>query len=184
MTIKKTKQETLNAVNAKKAAKEADKAQKEMQAKIDFSANNAERAFVLMDEMKYEETSLFDAIFAEKNSESAINGEALDALSEDRKKEFFALTAEASKMASSKNTDGLGTASAEIMSKFPELVDMSKAMSSSKDQAKKDFLILKILRLSGEQTWELAKLYSKDEIPNFMEAVEQAKFYLMFLKGM
>ena len=178
MANKKTSKATLKELNEKKQIKE-------MEARLNFTAGNAEKAFVLLDEMRIEssEKSLFDIVFGgtEDEVESALNMDVYDNMTEAQRKDFIKLQEKVSKAVESKDIKEVAALQSELTTKFPTLINMSKATKISQQQKKREFWINKILKLSGERTWELAKLYTQDKIDNFLEAVEQAKLYIMFL---
>ena len=117
--------------DTKKALTElnAKKVEKELRDQVNYSANNAEKAFVLMDEMVYGDANLYDIVFSDKAEV------AMKALSPERKKEYLALAMTAKK---SEDSDELGS---KIMAEFPELIET---------ETNQNFLITKVLRFNGK----------------------------------
>ena len=168
------------------ADKNAKKAKKEMDARYNYSANNAEKAFALLDEMKYEGAKLFDIVFGSDDSEAAgaLNGELIDSFSEEKRAGLYDLFAQAQEFADQKDFKKVIEIQKQLDKEFPNVIDTNKSLEIQKKKKDHDFLIDKILKLGGDQTRELASLYSNDKTSNFMEAVGQAKSYIMFLENM
>lgn len=131
---------------------------------VNLSAKNAEKAYILMDQIVYDEKSLYDVVFNNSNSLD------LDVLTPERRKAFFELSA---KIAKEKNKDKQSELSSDVMLQFPELIQLN---------SDNDFIIKKHLRMNAEKCKQLAELYLGKKPTDMMEAVEQSQLYISFLR--
>ena len=128
-----------------------------------FGAENAEKAYKLLDTIKVNEKSLYDIVFDDKS----LTG--VDKLSPEKKAQFFDF------IAKNNNREDKEKLGVEIMKKFPEIIATETG---------NEFLIKKALRLNSNETFKLAEFYTGTKSKDLMEAVEFAKLYISFLADM
>lgn len=162
MTTKKsdTKKKSAKVLEAEKKAEQE---MKELKARVKLSAGNAEKAYVIMDEVEYKGRSFYDISFA--------TIDPMSIFSKEEQTEYIDLINKY-RLDSEKGIDIPENMDMELLKRFPKLASI---------QTNKGFLINKVLNMNGKVAKELAELYIDNPEMDHREAVGFAKSYISFL---